>query len=80
MSDTSNQGNAGAPVRHDTASAAARPAGGTRPSAAELDERERQKAQPRRPGGPPLAGGPGAAAAAATPHRPDPSSATDPKE
>jgi hypothetical protein len=79
MPDTTNNANAGAPVRLPAAAqpAAAQPAGGGRPSAAELDAREREKAQPRRPAGPPLTSSTaGAAAAPAPPHNPPPP--TDP--
>lgn len=75
MSDQSHNASAGAAIRHEPV--AAQSAGAGRPSDAELDERERQKAQPRRHAGPPLGG---AAPAAAPPHPHDPATATDPKE
>jgi hypothetical protein len=81
MSDSSHHGSAGAPAQtpqsHPTAAAQSGAAGGPRPSAAELDAREREMAKPRRPAGPPLKGPAGAAPAAQSPP-PDPSTATDP--
>jgi len=82
MPENANHASAGAPVHpeqhrpHPEAAAAARPG---RPTPAQLDERERQKAGPRRPAGPPLEGGPAHPAAAAV-HPVEPPPATDPKE
>ena len=83
MSDTSHHANAGAatrPLTGQTAAAAAAAGAATpgagRPSAAELDARDRDKARPRRPAGPPLSHTPGPAPGAAVPP-PNPSTATD---
>jgi len=84
MSDTSHHANAGSATRPSTGqtAAATAPAGAVtpgagRPSAAELDARDRDKARPRRPAGPPLTHPSGPAPGAAGPP-PDPSTATDP--
>ena len=84
MSDTSHNANAGVPTRlpADPPADAAPPPGATtpgihRPSAAELDARDRDKARPRRAAGPPLVPTPGIAPGAAAPP-PDPATATDP--
>jgi|tagenome__1003787_1003787.scaffolds.fasta_scaffold20920444_4 hypothetical protein len=79
MSDTSHHANAGTPSQPSQPhAAAAQPLGAGRPSAAELDAREQQKARPRRPAGPPLTSGAGGPAAAAPAPAPAPSTATDP--
>ena len=82
MSEKAHDANAGAPAKpeehppHAAATGAARPG---RPTDAQLDERELDKAGPRRPAGPPLAGGaPGPGAEPVRPHEPPPT--TDPKE
>jgi len=79
MSDRSHHATAGSPSQPSQAHAAAAQSPGTgRPSAAEIDAREQQKARPRRQAGPPLTSGPGAPAAAGSSPPPDPSTATDP--
>ena len=81
MSEKSNDAKAGAPKRLKApgavraAAAAPRPG---RPTAVQLDERDWNKAGPRREAGPPLSGGaPDVAAKALSPHKPPP--ATDPE-
>jgi hypothetical protein len=78
MSEKAHDAHAGAPEHppHVAATGAVRPG---RPTDAELDEREWNKVGPRRPAGPPLAGGaPGPGAESIRPHEPPPT--TDPKE
>jgi hypothetical protein len=48
--------NAGKPIDEDNARTRSKAARGERPSAADLDLRDRLKAGPRRPAGPPLVG------------------------